>query len=180
MIPLARRAPFCIECGAPMERRTLDGRERAVCPVCGYVHFRNPLPVAGCVVAHAGGIVLVRRGIEPGRGMWGLPAGYMELGETAEQAAARETFEETGLTVRIERLLGVYSVVKGPLGSHVLIFYVATATGGTLAAGDDAMDAAVFAPGAWPDAIAFSTHRQALAAYRDALASPVPTLTPQP
>lgn len=146
------------------------GRERAVCPVCGYIHFRNPLPVAGCVVAHAGGIVLVRRGIEPGYGMWGLPAGYMELGETAEEAAARETHEETGLTVRIERLLGVYSFVN-PRGSGVLIFYVATATGGALIAGDDAMDAAVFAPGAWPDAIAFRTHRQALDAYLATLAT---------
>lgn len=171
MIPLPRAAPFCLQCGAPMEARMAYGRERAVCPVCGYIHFRNPLPVAGCVVAHAGGVVLVRRGIEPGYGMWGLPAGYMELGETAEEAAARETFEETGLTVRIERLLGVYSVVHGPLDSTVLIFYVATATGGTLVAGDDAMDTAVFPLGAWPDAIAFSTHRQALAAYLATLAT---------
>jgi 8-oxo-dGTP diphosphatase len=155
---------FCLQCGGPMETRELYGRERAVCPTCGYIHFRNPTPVAGCVVEHDGQIVLVRRGIEPGRGMWGIPAGFMEWGETAEEGAMRETAEETGLTVRIERLLGVYSFVT-PYGSGVIIFYVATAISGVLLAGDDAEQAATFAPGAWPDASAFPTHRQALADY---------------
>lgn len=164
MIALANAAGYCLKCGAPMETRALYGRERAACPVCGYIHFRNPTPVAGCVVEHEGGIVLIRRGIDPGRGKWGIPAGFMEWGETAEEGAMRETAEETGLAVRIERLLGVYSFVN-PNGNGVIIFYVATAIGGTMLAGDDAEHIETFAPGAWPDAIAFPTHRQALADY---------------
>lgn len=150
-----------------METRVIYGRERPICPLCGYIHFRNPTPVAGCVVEHEGGIVLIRRGVEPAIGMWGLPAGYMEWGETAEEAAARETLEETGLTVRVERLIGVYSFghPRGS-GSGVLIFYVATALDGLLAAGDDAMDAAIFQLDALPETIAFPTHRQAIADYR--------------
>lgn len=146
-----------------METRERYGRERAVCPACGYIHFRNPTPVAGCVVEHDGQIVLVRRGIDPGRGPWGIPAGFMEWGETAEEGAMRETAEETGLTVRIERLLGVYSFVKHH-GSGVIIFYVARTIRGALVAGDDAEDVALFTPGAWPP-IAFPTHRHALADY---------------
>jgi 8-oxo-dGTP diphosphatase len=167
MIPLARATPFCPQCGAPMELRVVYGRERPVCPVCGHILFRNPTPVAGCVVEHEGGIVLIRRGVEPAIGMWGLPAGYMEWGETAEEAAARETLEETGLTVRVERLIGVYSFghPQGS-GSGVLIFYTATALDGLLTAGDDAMDAAVFPLDALPESIAFPTHRQAIADYR--------------
>lgn len=165
MTAIAGGVNFCLRCGGAMEVRERYGRERAVCPVCGYIHFLNPTPVAGCIVEHDGQIVLVRRGIEPGRGLWGIPAGFMEWGETAEEGAMRETAEETGLTVRIKRLLGVYSFVN-PHGSGVIIFYVATAISGTLVAGDDAEKVVMFAPGAWPDAIAFPTHRQALADYR--------------
>lgn len=157
-------AVHCLRCGTPMELRAVDGRERPVCPACGYIFYRNPTPVAGCVVEHDGRIVLVRRGINPGRGKWGLPAGFMEWGETAEEGAMRETTEETGLLVRIERLLGVYSFVN-PVGNGVIIFYVATSTGGTLVASDDAEHVETFAPDALPDAIAFPTHRQALADY---------------
>jgi ADP-ribose pyrophosphatase YjhB (NUDIX family) len=166
VIAFARATPFCPQCGAPTEIREIYGRERPVCPVCGFIQFRNPTPVAGCVVEHGGGIVLIQRGVEPGLGLWGLPAGYMEWGESAEEAAARETLEETGLIVRIERLIGVYSFGH-PLGngSGVLIFYVATAEGGILAAGDDAMDAVVYPPDALPEAIAFPTHRHAIADY---------------
>lgn len=157
-------ALHCLRCGTPMEPRVVDGRERPVCPACGFIFYRNPTPVAGCVVEHDGRIVLVRRGIDPGRGKWGLPAGFMEWGETAEEGAIRETAEETGLIVRIERLLGVYSFVN-PVGNGVIIFYIATSVGGTFIAGDDAEHIETFAPGALPDDIAFPTHRQALADY---------------
>jgi 8-oxo-dGTP diphosphatase len=144
-----------------MEMRDVDGRSRPVCPACGYIFYRNPKPVAGCLIEHEGGIILVRRRADPGRGMWGLPAGFVEWGETAEEAAVRETNEETGLVVQLTRLHGVYSF-KDVSGSGVLIFYVASVLGGTLIAGDDAEAVAVFPPGAWPENIAFSTHRQAL------------------
>ena len=147
-----------------MEPRALDGRERSVCPACGFIFYRNPTPVAGCVVEYDRRIVLVQRGIDPGRGKWGIPAGFVEWGESAEEGAIRETLEETGLVVRIERLLGVYSAV-GDRGSDIIIFYVAIPVGGALVAGDDAEHIETFVPGAWPEEIAFSTHRQALSDY---------------
>ena len=160
------RPLHCLRCGTPMETRDVDGRSRPVCPACGYVFYRNPKPVAGCLVEHEGGIVLIRRAADPGRGMWGLPAGFVEWGETVEEAAVRETAEETAFTVEIKRLQGVYSF-KDVSGSGVLIFYVASVVGGTLMAGDDAEAVAVFPPGAWPENIAFSTHRQALEDWRN-------------
>ncbi|HEV2237030.1 MAG TPA: NUDIX hydrolase, partial [Ktedonobacterales bacterium] len=100
---------FCPECGAPLEERQAYGRVRPVCPACGYIGFRDPKVAAAVIVARTGAILLTRRAHDPGRGLWGLPAGYMEWDERVEDAAIRETLEETGLTVRLDRLIGVYS-----------------------------------------------------------------------
>lgn len=156
---------FCPRCGTRLEPRTSGGKTRPYCPTCGYTQYRNPLPVAGCLVEHGGGVVFVRRGGETGGGKWALPTGFVEWGETAEDAAARETHEETGLTVRIASLLGVYSYAE-PRESGLIVLYVATSTGGILSGGDDAQEAAVFPVGQWPDDLAFPTHRHALADYR--------------
>ncbi len=100
------------------ERRIPDGdsRERLVCGRCEFIHYQNPKIVAGavCTWPSPGGdkILLAKRAIEPRKGFWTLPAGYMELGETTEQAAAREAMEETCATIEIERLLAMYSVAR--------------------------------------------------------------------
>lgn len=155
---------FCPRCGTRLEPRPSGGVTRPHCPHCGYTQYRNPLPVAGCLVEHAGSVVLVRRGGETGRGKWALPTGFVEWGEAAEAAAARETREETGLAVRIASLLGVYSYAE-PRESGLIVLYVAASTGGTLRGGDDAQEARVFPAGQWPDDLAFPTHRRALADY---------------
>lgn len=156
---------YCARCGAPMERRRVDDREREVCPACGFILYRNPVPAVGVVVALEGKVVLVRRRYEPRAGCWGLPAGFMELGESAEEAAIRECHEETGLLVRVDHLLGVFSIGAGQ-STGLLLIYAATATGGTLTAADDATEAGVFATDALPDPMAFPTHLQAIDRWR--------------
>ena len=156
---------YCPRCGTLMERRVLDDREREICPACGFIFYRNPVPAVGVVVALEGEIVLVRRRYEPRAGCWGLPAGFMELNESAEDAAIRECHEETGLLVRIDHLLGVYSYGEGQR-TGLLIIYAATATGGELVAADDATEAGVFALDALPTPMAFPTHLQAIDRWR--------------
>jgi ADP-ribose pyrophosphatase YjhB (NUDIX family)/GNAT superfamily N-acetyltransferase len=148
-----------------MERRFAEGREREICPACSFVFYRNPVPAVGVVVAMDGRVVLVRRRYEPRAGCWGLPAGYMELDESAEEAAVRECHEETGLLVQIDHLLGVYSFGEGQQ-SGLVIIYAATAVGGVLAAGDDATEAGVFLPDALPAPFAFRSHFQAIERWR--------------
>jgi len=148
-----------------MERRVVDDREREVCPACGFVFYRNPVPAVGVVVALDGKVVLVRRRYEPRAGCWALPAGFMELDESAEDAAIRECHEETGLLVRVDHLLGVYSFGEGQ-GTGLLVIYAATATGGELAAADDATEVGVFPPDGLPSPLAFRSHLQAIERWR--------------
>jgi ADP-ribose pyrophosphatase YjhB (NUDIX family)/ribosomal protein S18 acetylase RimI-like enzyme len=148
-----------------MDRRVIDDRERDVCPACGFIFYRNPVPAVGVVVALEDKVVLVRRRYEPRAGCWALPAGFMELGESAEDAAIRECHEETGLLVRVDHLLGVYSYGEGQR-TGLLIIYAATATSGDLVAADDATEAGVFALDALPTPMAFPTHLQAIDRWR--------------
>jgi ADP-ribose pyrophosphatase YjhB (NUDIX family)/GNAT superfamily N-acetyltransferase len=167
---------YCPRCGTPMERRVIDDREREVCPACGFIFYRNPVPAVGVVVALEGKVVLVRRRYEPRAGCWALPAGFMELGESAEDAAIRECHEETGLLVRVDHLLGVYSYGEGQR-TGLLIIYAATATGGELVAADDATEAGVFALDALPTPMAFPTHLQAIDRWqRETRAATAPNL----
>lgn len=105
---------FCRECGsASMRLRVPDGdeRQRAVCDACGYVEYVNPKVVCGCVVKSRGRVLLAKRAIEPRRGYWGVPQGFMECGETTRQAAVRETREETGVELLGDLdLLAVYNL----------------------------------------------------------------------
>jgi 8-oxo-dGTP diphosphatase len=156
---------YCPRCGTLMERRLVEDRDREVCPACGFIFYRNPVPAVGVVVALDGRVVLVRRRYEPRAGCWALPAGFMELGESAEDAAIRECHEETGLLVRVDHLLGVYSYGEGQR-TGLLIIYAATATGGELAAADDATEAGVFPVDALPAPMAFPTHLQAIDRWR--------------
>jgi ADP-ribose pyrophosphatase YjhB (NUDIX family) len=159
---------FCPRCATTLVTGEIAGRQRLYCPHpgCGFVNYRNPLPIAGCVVLHEDGIVLVRRGVEPRVGFWALPAGYVEADETVEDAARRETREECGLEVALLELLGVYSFVPPPpRPSGIGLYYLARATGGTLAPGDDATDAHIFPPAELPE-LAFSLHAQAIATWR--------------
>lgn len=171
---------YCPRCGAEMETGEVGGRPREICPSCGFVLYRNPVPGVGVLVEmspaagpaaessaspaqDAGhGIVLVRRGEPPFKGYWALPAGYIEADESVEQAAIRECREETGLEVELLELFGVYSFPEGPIQSGIIIFFRARPVGGTLRAGDDAQEVSVFRPDRLPEDVAFRTHREVL------------------
>ncbi len=104
---------FCSHCGQPVELRVPEGDHlpRYVCPGCGRIHYQNPKIVAGCVPEHEGRILLCRRAIEPRLGFWTIPAGFMENGETIQDAARRESAEEAEAHVEIGSLLAVVSVL---------------------------------------------------------------------
>lgn len=162
---------YCPKCATELVWQSNGDRERPTCPGCGFVFYFNPVVGAGTLVETDGRVVLVRRGIDPHEGRWGLPAGYVEADELAEDAAIRETWEETGLVVELDNLLGVYSFGHEPQ-TGVLILYSAHTVGGELCAGDDAQEVATFAPDELPpdEKIAFRTHRQALRDWRRARA----------
>lgn len=112
------RPLFCSQCGQPLEERPVEsanGRSVPVCPACGAVHWLDPKVAAGCLVVRDGRVLLVKRGIEPGYGLWVFPGGHVDRGETLEDAALRETREECGALARIDGLLGVYSYPGRPV-----------------------------------------------------------------
>lgn len=155
---------YCPNCGAALERIEAAGRERPVCPECGFVYYHNPIPAVGLLIEMDAGLVLVQRGQPPDVGRWALPSGFIEVDEGVEEAAVREAREETGLEVALQNMVGVFSFPDGPPTSGIIVFYRARPTGGALRAGDDAVDVRVFAPEAIPP-LPFRTHRQALARW---------------
>jgi ADP-ribose pyrophosphatase YjhB (NUDIX family) len=102
---------FCHQCGGRLQKRLVEGedRPRLVCSACGFIHYVNPKVVVGAVPERAGRVLLMRRAIEPRYGAWTFPGGFMEVDETAEEAALREAEEELGLSLTLGPLLGVYS-----------------------------------------------------------------------
>lgn len=165
-MPRTRTYRFCPRCATPLEMFDDHGRRRPVCPLCGWIHYRNPVPAAGVLIGDgAGAILLVKRKYEPRAGAWCLPAGFMEYGEAPEHCAVRELEEETGLQARITGLFGVYAGFDDPRTRAVLILYTAERTGGRLTPGDDAVEARWFKRTKLPRAIAFLAHRQALKDY---------------
>jgi ADP-ribose pyrophosphatase YjhB (NUDIX family) len=122
--PALAEARFCPRCGQPAE---VEFPYRIACSHCGYTAYYNPKPVASVVpIDGQGRVILLRRGFEPGRGLWTFPGGFVELGESVEEAARREADEELGLTVELGALVGVYSRDDDRV---VLIVYRALAIG---------------------------------------------------
>ena len=157
---------FCPRCAAPLATRRVDGRPRRACPACGYVYFTDPKVGVGVLVVEAGRVLLVRRAVEPERGKWGLPAGFLDQGEEPGATATREALEETGLTVAIEGLLDVFYNPPGRGGASIFILYRARRVAGEPVAGDDADEARFFPLNALPD-LAFASTRAAIARLRD-------------
>jgi ADP-ribose pyrophosphatase YjhB (NUDIX family) len=156
---------YCEECGAPV-RFTIpagDQLPRHVCEACGHIHYRNPRLVVGCVPEHEERILLCRRAIEPRRGYWTVPAGFMENGETLQQAAARESHEEALAEVTIGSLLAVVHVLHA---EQVHVFFRATLADARYAAGAESLEVALVAPSdiPWAD-IAFRSTDFALRRY---------------
>ncbi len=157
---------FCVRCGHAVERREVYGKVRPVCPQCGRVHFIDPKVAVALVIERGGQLLLIRRANDPERGKWSLPAGFVDGGEDPARAAAREALEETGLTVRVTRLLDVIAKGDETEGADILIVYRAEVIEGKLAAADDAEAVDYFAPDAWPE-LAFASTRQIIARWQD-------------
>jgi ADP-ribose pyrophosphatase YjhB (NUDIX family) len=143
-----------------------DNRERLICADCGHIDYQNPKVVVGTVVTSGGAILMCRRAIEPRRGFWTLPAGYLELGETLEEGAAREAMEEATAHIAIDGILGVFSVTR--IGQVQVIFRgrFADPAKPEFAAGPESLEVALFPWDRIPwDEIAFPTVHWALRAW---------------
>ena len=164
---------YCQRCAHALVERYVaeEDRTRIICESCGFVHYMNPRVVAAAIVAHGGQLLLQQRAIEPSRGQWTFPGGFLEIGETPEAGAVRETKEEVGLEIEILNLLGVYS---RPHVGIVLVVYDARSTHGDAVVGDsESLAVQWFAPDEipWPD-LAFETTAHAL---RDWIARHAPS-----
>jgi ADP-ribose pyrophosphatase YjhB (NUDIX family) len=165
-IPSGRGAPrwvagtlnHCSSCGTALVREVpaTEHRERAVCPGCGFIAYVNPrLVVTTIPVTDAGEAVLLRRGIEPGRGAWAQPGGFLEVDETVAEAAIRETLEETGLLVEPTSIVGLYSRLEAAV---VVLVFEARIVGGSPRETPEALEVQAFAPDALPwEGLAFKT-----------------------
>jgi ADP-ribose pyrophosphatase YjhB (NUDIX family) len=164
--PALEEARFCPRCAAPA---TIDFPRSLSCPACGYQWFSNPSPVAGAIpVEPDGRIWLLRRGIEPSKGLWTFPGGFVDLGESVEDAARREAREEIGIDLELTGLVGVYS---RPTQRVVLIVYAAVPKGRPEVS-EEATEVTAFAPDALPwDSLAFWSTEKALRDYLRSISS---------
>lgn len=156
---------FCPKCGGPLSLLRIKKIEprRLVCMDCHFVFYLDPKVAATTVVEHKGGLVMVKRTVEPGYGLWVIPGGFVDRGETPEDAAVRETKEEANIDVRLTGLIGIYSY-PGP--SVVVISYAAEWIGGKLHPTDESSDARAFPPAKIPwKQIAFRSTVDALKHY---------------
>lgn len=173
---LAAVVRHCSRCGAELVFGPVAGeeRDRLTCPSCGHVAYLNPrLVVTALPVTDSGEVILLRRGIEPGYGRWAQPGGFLEIDETAQQGAVRETREETGLLVEPHTLVGVYS---RPQAAIVVVAWEARIVGGAAQATPESLEVRPFGPAdiPWPG-IAFQTTTWAL---RDWLRLRHPAIAP--
>lgn len=157
---------FCCYCGSPTEMRIPEGDHlpRRICPACAAVHYENPRIVVGCVPeADDGRILICLRAIEPRRGWWTVPAGFMENGETLRAGAARECQEEALAQVDVGALLAVVDI---PEAHQVHVFFRAKLTTSAFGAGPESLDAKLVDPGQIPwEELAFPSTRFALESY---------------
>jgi 8-oxo-dGTP diphosphatase len=162
-----RNVKFCPMCGGGLEMRIVapDHKENKVCTKCGFVYFLGPKLVAGCIVADGDRTLLLRRGIEPSRGKWTYPGGFVDLGETPEKCAMRETLEEVGITVREPELMGVYADRHEP-SPIIVVTYVGKPGAETPIVTPEATEIRYFGIDEipWAD-LAFDTTTQAMEAW---------------
>jgi 8-oxo-dGTP diphosphatase len=135
---------YCTRCGAPVGRELRFGQVRPVCPECGWIYFADPKVAAATLIEQDGRVLLVRRVNTPFKGLWTLPAGFIDAGEDPARAAERECLEETGLSVAVTGLLDIRSGHEHERGADFVVFYRAEILSGDLAPSDDVDRAAFF------------------------------------
>lgn len=164
--PQGRAIRHCRNCGAVTAMGVPDDgdtKERAVCTACGTIHYLNPLPVVGTIPHLGDRVLLCKRNIEPRLGKWTLPAGFLELGESLAQGAARETHEEAGAHIEMENLFSVLSV---PRVGQIHFFYRARLLSEQFNPGIESMEARLFSEADIPwDEISFLTVKRTLECF---------------
>ena len=156
---------YCVKCGTQLVPRVIEGREVEACPNDDFVLWHDPKVTTAVVIEVDGEILLGRRAIEPGRGLWCLPGGFVNDDEDPWDAAARECMEEICAAVELVRLIGVYHIPKRTAPSMVGIAYQAKLAGGSRPSpGAEMLEIAAFALSSLPP-LAFPSHRNVLAEY---------------
>lgn len=156
---------YCLQCGHEAQRTIppTDNMPRLVCPNCHYIHYENPKVICGSLVVHKGRVLLCRRAIEPQYGLWTIPAGFMENGETIAEGAARESYEEAEAVVTNPQLYCIYDI---PDIGQIYVIYLAELKDGAYGIGSESLDSALFSEEDIPwDTIAFEAVRRTLKSY---------------
>ena len=154
---------YCQQCGHYLVERYVaeERRVRFKCEHCGFIHYMNPRVVASIIVEHDGRILLQLRAQEPRAGFWTFPGGFLEVGETVQQGALRETKEEVGLEVKLDGLLGVYT--RPDVGIVLVVFEATSPSGDAVIADPESRELRWFAPHEIPwDRLGFPTTESAL------------------
>lgn len=160
---------YCPVCRTSLKRKRLNGYLRFCCPECGWTNYENPLPSVVILARNAAGeVLLIKRGVEPGKGKWALPSGFIEVEERPEQTCLRELKEETNLQGEILQLIGVYTEQTSTYGNVLIIGYKVENLRGAGMAGSDTTEVKFF-PAAKIPRIPFASHRQII---KDGLSKP--------
>jgi ADP-ribose pyrophosphatase YjhB (NUDIX family) len=136
---------YCPICGRVLELGVIDGKERKFCPNCDFIDYKNPLPVAVAIAVKGKKVLMIKRGIAPRKGAWGPPSGFIEVGETPEEACLRELKEETGVSGQVVRLVGVSRLGdKEVYGDMLMVRYLVKVGDEEITPGDEVEDARFF------------------------------------
>jgi 8-oxo-dGTP diphosphatase len=166
---------YCPYCATPLADFKLGTHTRRACPACNYVHYPDPKVAVTGRIEQDGRVLLVRRGVNPAKGLWALPGGYMDAGELPAAALARELHEEVALDVVVHELLAIYPMVNGHTNSHgIVLTYRVTPTepAATPGAHDDVAEARWFGADELPADLAFESTREQLQQWLQCLQSP--------
>ena len=161
---MKKQRKHCLYCGGELTKKSEDGVLRDFCPCCNSYFYENPLPVVSAIIESSRRILLVKRGRRPSKGLWCLPSGFAEAGESIEEAALRELKEETGIKGKIIKLLDVDSYKSRFYGDLLFLTFIVEQSGGKLTAGDDCSQARFWPVNKLPP-LAFRSNKRALDAY---------------
>lgn len=160
---------YCPQCAHALEDRPLEGKLRRICPSCGFIHFPDPKVAVVGLIEAGDRVLLIRRAVDPARGQWALPGGYMDAGELPVAALRREVREEVGIDIDVGELLDIFPMVNSG-GASLGIVLAYRARPFELAvdptACDDVDEAAWFSPGELPPVLAFDSTQRLLASWR--------------